>query len=306
METEKLKKEITKYLKKTKEQKIIELIITNYNNSNFYIALLYNTKISKLKVLYLPLDIIDSIKIKDYCCYQFMEIRPMSFALKQIKDSLKNYKEKSSRDFRNKNMPIMDIELNIYMDKEKYDFHMTRYLPKKLNFLFETISLLFEHIPNILNELGNEILSLSMNQTEEINYQLCLECLEEKDLDNYFKLKLPCSNLTNLEKINNKYYAIIEDNLVIVEYLSNHFTIYTSNPAIINSNYTYQVLKTILSTKRYPFTKIKIKEKETTHHYLCFKNKKGKIMIIKNNKIKSLPKTKIEVVEDINNLFKKS
>ena len=300
MNTDIKRKEIDKYLKRVKERKIIELLITNYNNSNFYVSLVYNQVIDKLKVLYIPLDVLEKNKVKEYCCYQFMEINPMTFALKQIKDNLVNYTKNISRDYRNINMNIMNIEIDIYMNDEKYDFYMTRYLPKELVFLFEAVTLLFEHVPNILGELGNEILSLAMNQTEEIKYQLSIT---PTDLDKYFKIKLTTTNISYLEKVNNKYYAIIEDHLFIIEYLSNYFNIYTDDPTLVNSNDTYTILKAILDRKEIPFTKIEIEEKENKKYYLCFKNKKGKLKIIKNNKITNLSNNKIEVIEDKNKFF---
>ena len=51
---------IEKYLKKKKEHKIINLIIRNYEQSNFYMALVYNEKINKYKVIYIPMDVIDT------------------------------------------------------------------------------------------------------------------------------------------------------------------------------------------------------------------------------------------------------
>ena len=59
---------IKRVLKKKKELPIIELKIKDYNNSNFYLSLLYNQRIENFKVLYIPLDNIEDTKIKEYCC----------------------------------------------------------------------------------------------------------------------------------------------------------------------------------------------------------------------------------------------
>ena len=60
---------IRKLLKKKHEAPIIELQIKDYNNSNFYISLLYSRTIDKFKVLYIPLDVVEDNKIEEYCCY---------------------------------------------------------------------------------------------------------------------------------------------------------------------------------------------------------------------------------------------
>ena len=47
---------IKNYLRKKRESVIIDLIIRDYNKSNFYIALVFNSRIEKFKVLYIPLE----------------------------------------------------------------------------------------------------------------------------------------------------------------------------------------------------------------------------------------------------------
>ena len=56
---------IKRVLKKKKELPIIELKIKDYNNSNFYLSLLYNQRIEKFKVLYIPLDVVEDTKIEE-------------------------------------------------------------------------------------------------------------------------------------------------------------------------------------------------------------------------------------------------
>ena len=56
---------IHKILKRKKEYPFVELQITNYNNSNFYLCLLYNRIIDKFKVLYIPIDAVEDNKIAD-------------------------------------------------------------------------------------------------------------------------------------------------------------------------------------------------------------------------------------------------
>ena len=76
---------IKKMLKKKKELPIIELKIKDYNNSNFYLSLLYNQRIEKFKVLYIPLDVVEDTKIEEYCCYQFMEVKSVIYIMEEIK-----------------------------------------------------------------------------------------------------------------------------------------------------------------------------------------------------------------------------
>lgn len=50
---------IKKTLKKKKETIILDLYIKDYDKSNFYFAVVFNKKIEKFKVLYVPIDAID-------------------------------------------------------------------------------------------------------------------------------------------------------------------------------------------------------------------------------------------------------
>ena len=65
---------IQKYLKKKKERVLLDLYIRDYNKSNFYIALVFNKRIEKFKVLFVPLDVCENKYIDDYVCYQFIDI----------------------------------------------------------------------------------------------------------------------------------------------------------------------------------------------------------------------------------------
>ena len=58
---------ISNQLKKRKEKVIFDLYVKDYDHSNFYFALVFNGKIEKFKVLYVPLDAIESNEhVEDY------------------------------------------------------------------------------------------------------------------------------------------------------------------------------------------------------------------------------------------------
>ncbi len=305
---------IKKVLKKKKEYPIIEMYITNYYNSNFYLSLLYNSTIDKFKVLYIPVDVLDNDKIQEYFCYQFIKVKTVSYIMNQMKNLLPKYDKEELRDKRNKNIDNFKIDIEFHIEKKTYDFHMTRYLPKEWKFLFETITLMFEHAPNIMGELAVEILSVVMNTNDLINYQVSLNCdLLSNDLREFFPIikdekKIVQGNLTFLEKVNGKHYAIIENHLLIVEYneFAKILNIFIDDINLIYSSYTYQVLKAIKEKIEKPFFKVQIIEKDEKYNYLCLGVKKQHLQIIKNNKLSTLSLSKLErknmiILEDINN-----
>lgn len=311
---------IKKMLRRKKEVPILELQIKEYNNSNFYITLLYNQNIEKFKVLYIPLDVVEDNKIEEYCCYQFIDVKSVLYILEQIKKEIPKYESDSIRDNRNKNINNFYIEISIYLSKKKYDFYATRYLPKEWKFLFEGIVMLFEHSPNIMGELANEILSVIMNTNENIEYQASLNCdLSTTNLKSYFPIlqdekKLIDKKIDFLENVNGKYYAIIEEHLIIVEYNNNRkiLNIYCDQSNLVYSNEVYQVLMGIKEQQEEKFYKIKVIDKKNNKNfnYLCLGVTDKEIKVIEKNKIskitfKALKDQEIKILEDKNNKLKK-
>lgn len=309
---------IKKMLKKKKESPILELYIKDYNNSNFYISLLYNRTIEKFKVLYIPLDVVDS-KIEEYCCYQFMEVRSVAYITEEIKNALPNYEKKASRDYRNKNITNFTLGLDVYMNKKKYDFYATRYLPKEWEFFFEAVVMLFEHAPNIMSELATEILSVIMNANENIDYQVSLNCdLETSDLKHYFpslqdEKKLKEGKIEFLENVNGKYYGVIEKHLVIIEYNNYRkiLNIYCDKSELVHSIFTFQILQKIKNKQEQKFYKINLTNKKDNkrYNYLCLGVVSNGIKVIKHNKITTLPfstikEGSIKILEDKDNKLK--
>lgn len=289
-------KVIKKILKKKKEYPILEIYISNYNKSNFYLSLVYNSIIDKFKVLYIPIDAVDTDRMEEYCCYQFINVKSVSYIINQIKEALPNYELSESRDKRNKDIDNFKIDINFYIEKKIYDFHMTRYLPKEWKFLFEIITLIFEHVPNIMGELAMEILSVVMNANDLIEYQASLNCdLWENSLIEFFPIlndekKLIEGTISFLEKVNGKYYAIIEKHLLIIEYNDSTkiLNIFCDDKNLLYSSYTYQVLRAIKENLEKPFFKVKIIANEEKYNYLCLGVDKSKLKIIKNNKLATI------------------
>lgn len=166
---------IKNYLRKKRESVIIDLIIRDYNKSNFYIALVFNSRIEKFKVLYIPLDVCEYRYIKDYVCYQFINVYLAEYIIKTLKENEKLFSDEAFRNKLSKYITNYYIEMNSYVNEKHYKFVTTRHLPEEWLFLFEVVSVLFEHIPVYMNELGLEILAIFNNFKEAINYKYSVE-----------------------------------------------------------------------------------------------------------------------------------
>ena len=210
---------VSKYLKKKKESVVVDLYIRDYNKTNFYIALVYNAKIEKFKVVFIPLDVVDN-EIDDYVCYQFINVMLVNHILETIKDSKDRYIDSSVRDRVNKMIDNYYIEINTHVSSEDYSFKTTKYLPKDWVFFYEVILILFEHVPNVMSGLCKDILAVLDDSEDIIEYQMSIDFdLYKDDIDKVFKDEL--LDVSYLEKANGMYFGIIENDLVIIDYIGN-------------------------------------------------------------------------------------
>lgn len=274
---------IKKYLKKKKEEVIIDLIIKDYDKSNFYIALVFNRRIEKFRVLFIPVDILDDDNIDDYCCYQFIMLSSVNYILEILNDEEKNI----NKDFYNKLSKTLKsyyIEINAQINNKNYKFMTNQFIAKEWEFLFEIIVILFEHCPNIVNELCIKLLE-DFNSNEEIakyDYSLEMDIFDDKlgIIDDN------CKRVDFLEKRKDKYYCIIDNYIFVLEY-NNYkklLNIYSDCEGEINVKYLYSIISAIRDEYEKCFYKLLYKCNGTNIEYLCYGIENDSFKIIRNNK----------------------
>lgn len=279
---------IKKYLKKKKEEVIIDLIIKDYDRSNFYIALIFNKRIDKFRVLFIPVDILDDDNVEDYCCYQFVMLSSVNYILEILNEEEKNI----NKDFCNKLSKTLKsyyIEINTHINNKDYKFMTNQFIPKEWEFLFEIIVILFEHCPNIVSELCIKLLE-DFNSTESIakyDYSLEMDIFDDKlgIVDD------SCNGVDFLEKIKDKYYCVIDDYIFVLEY-NNYkklLNIYSDCEGEINIKYLYSIISAIRNEYERSFYKLLYKCDDIYIEYLCYGMTNDSFKVIKNNKHDFLP-----------------
>ncbi len=264
---EKVMKLVEKYLKKNREEVVCDLRITKYGTNNFYLGILYNKKIDMYKVLYIPLDLIDGGKVKDFCCYQFIDLMSVNYILSSLKEKADEYQDVSFRENVNESIDNYKVEININIDSCKYTFKTTRYIPKSWIFMFDMIVTMFGYAPNIVSGVCEDLLTLYKDEAEDIKWQESFKFdLLRDDDDVLFKIfgrdVMDFKKISFLERINNKYYSIINKRLVIVEYEAG-----ITNTYCIDSEYNEEVLTVIMAIRENEikkFSKIMLLE-ENSH-----------------------------------------
>ena len=268
-----MKKIIEKYLKKKKEKVVFELYIRKYNKKNFYIGLVYNYKIDLYKILYIPLDIVDG-KIEDYACYQFIDLMSVEYILGML-TNVKKYD--GQRDFSNKKTDVYDIEINMDILGDKYQFKATQFIPREWYFMFDVIVSLFGYVPHIVSGLCEDVLTLFRDKGEMISYQEIFEFEllrdEDEKLSGILAGKLlDFKKIKFLENINDKYFAIIDNHIVIINY-NKCGIVSTYCDCDDYLDYVYTVIYAIREEVEKKFSRIMVTDTNIpslVQYYLCY------------------------------------
>ncbi len=294
--THEIKLAVSKYLKKSKENVIVDLIINDYNKSNFYIALVFNAKIEKFKVLFIPLDVVDN-NIEYYACYQFINITLVNYILETIHNSKDRYKNPTVRNKVNKMISTYYIEINTHVGGEEYSFKTTKYIPKEWIFLYEVILILFEHIPNVMNELCSDILAVIDDREELIEYQKSINFdIFEDDLTKEFGSH-ELLNVSYLEKVNGMYFGIIDEEIIVIDYINSKKVLNTYCTNEDYNKYISNCLTAIRNNKFKKFYKLMVIDdientNEKSKYYLCYGVRNNCFKIIEGYKCSLLPISK--------------
>lgn len=248
-------KRIHSYLESSNLEVIVELTLEKYQGGDYYLSIVYDNDISKYKVIYLPMKIIDYNKLEKYVCFQFIDQYYINYLLKNINDFKDEFKYIKARNYKNKYIDNDLITLTVKVGNEYFSFYATEYIPKELDYLYQMINIMFSYVPNIASEIGRELVTLLEGKTNYIRFQKCLVFdLYDGDLSNF---EIKDYNVDFLEFVNSKFYAIVDDHLVIIKYLRDSNTLYLFSDNN-SSKYYYSVIESIRKNQFKEFSKIKV------------------------------------------------
>lgn len=278
-------------IEKHNEDIIFELIIKEYDKSNFFIALVFNKSIEKFKILFVPIDAIEKKKlVEEYFCYQFVFMNIVNHLLKIISEFQEN-NSKSVYDFSNKTENYY-IEFNTYKPLNKSSFRFRQYINPDFSFFFDLIVTLFEHTPNIMNDLQRDILAQFSTKYELLKYNKTISFrIKTDDLNSIFNcshFKYDKVEISFLQKIGDKYYAIIVDNKnysnkVLIDSSRGMLRIYSDKLDPLGEE-IYLLMTKIRESYEKKFYKLEYIDKEEVYHLLCYGyNNNLETFLIHNN-----------------------
>ena len=315
---------IKKVLEKRHEKIIIDMYLKNYYFSNSYFALIYNEKIEKFKVLYVPIDAIEPLQpIEEYFCYQFIFIQTVNYILNTIKENENSICSDRLRNNTIDNKNINYIEINTHIADNNYKYCFTEFIDREFIYLFELVETFLEHSPNILYELSNKILKDFNNEFESLRHNQIMEIdLYNDDLDIYYNeeimnTKYELEDIDYIEKVGNKVYAVINDERIEFEYDKYNYVLYIySKKYDINSQEIYILLKAIKENYEKKYIRLiyndnNFNNEQDNKYFLCYGIDKEKEIFKIHNKLydkdislNNISNNKIKISNISNNIKK--
>ena len=316
-------KKISNYLSKKSHTNYLSIQLESYSNRDLYIRLDYVEKLKAYKIVWYDLQYIN-LRHLDY--YTDMQLVSSFFANKLV-ELLFNIKAKPGSAIDDKILGDRVIFINKIKKDETQEYIYDRYLPIKWSALIEPLALVFSYLPRSMECYLSEMFAIFDNKVELYNSIKPIKFNLNKDnIDDLFAKEVVVlgkrleNRVTFLEKINNRYLAIVEDskvNSVIIENVTKDFyTMSCSTEKPYLDEHIYATLKSIREKKYKNFYKVKYKNNGVNmledvrkgKFYLAYGIENDNLLIVsENGGLSKLPilvngKVAFEVIEDDDNL----
>ncbi len=315
---------IEKFLYKKGHQLCMSIYLDGYNGNNIYIRFDYVPKLSCYKIVWFDLNFFDEKNIEKYVNVQ-MVTKVLSVRLVNLMTK-KDYT--SDYDFDDRIIGDR-VEILSYFKENVQEFVFDRFLPLKWKFLVDPLAIIFSYLPRSMEVFLNEMfakydgIESNYNFRKPIKFDLFngnLEELFKSSSINIGRKYVESGAVSFLEKIDNKYYAIVDERrpfLVVITDMGDNT--YKFKCGCNTDNFCRHVCAVIMAIrdKRYKkFYKVKYTGREETllekvtlsNFYLCFGVDEDKLLIISGDEI-VMPldilhngKKVFEVLEDDDNL----
>lgn len=261
---------IKKYYKKYPT--FLELTLLDYEGYNLYITLNEFKKDGSYRLSWFDLDKIENKNVEKYLSCEYIDPN----IIKLIEEDFLKYNVSSKYNdelLTDKNIVLLKANIKTKED-EFIDVSFKKYLPHSLAHLADLIIFIFKNMPKKYEGFLFEILAKLTNTTEKYEYknEFDFDLYDEEDLDKLFSYQITQrgkkyyeeSRIKFLEKIEDKFYAIVEGNekyLVIIKYNEEErkIQVYCSCPCEFKCKHMYAVIMAIRNKEYNRFYKIMYK-----------------------------------------------
>lgn len=316
-------KKISTFLKKKSHINYLTIMLESYNNKDMYIRFDYVEKIKAYKMIWYDLEFVDIKHLELYTNMQLVQ----SFFANRLVELLHKITIKPGAFIDEKILgDRVTFTINISKDNPK-EYVYDRFLPLKWAQLIDPLALVFSYLPRAMENYLSEMFAIFDNNVNYYNSSRPIKLNFAKDnIDDLFDKKIIIKGrriedrVTFLEKIGNRYLAIVEDEkiiCVIIDKVVNDFYNMwcTCNKPYLDEH-IYATLQCIKDNKIRKFYKVKrksdgknlLEDVRKGEFYYAFGVEDERIKVVSRDgciykiPIKEKGKLAFEVIEDDDNL----
>lgn len=263
---------IDNYLAKRGHELVMSIYLSNYNGNNIYIRFDYIRKLSVYKIVWVDLNFFDDKHIEDFVSIQMVT---KYLSLKLI-DTLSKIEYDNTYKL-DDNILGDRVEILTYLKEEPREYIFDRFLPLELEQLIDPLALIFAYLPRSMEVFLNEIFAKFDGTEDKFNYTkpVKFDLLKGDSLKLFRATSIEAgtrlfdeNKVKFLEKVNNKYLAIVEDkglHLVLLEGVQNEYSLMWCDCKLnYYCKHIYAALLALRAGKFNNFYKVKYVGKEET------------------------------------------
>lgn len=263
---------IDDYLVKRGHELVMSIYLSNYNGNNIYVRFDYIRKLAVYKIVWVDLNFFDEKHIEDFISIQ-MVTKYLSLKIVEVMNKIEYDNSYSLDD------DIMGdrVEILSYFKEEPREFIFDRFLPLEWEQLIDPLALIFSYLPRSMEVFLQEIFAKFDGTEEKFNYTkpIKFDLLNGDSLKMFRAVSIEAGTrlydsgkVTFLEKVDNKYLAIVEDNgphLILLQSIDNEYVLmWCDCKASYYCKHIYAALLALRNKKFNNFYKVKYVGKEET------------------------------------------
>ncbi len=223
---------IDDYLRKRGHELVMSIYLSNYNGNNIYIRFDYIRKLAVYKIVWIDLNFFNVKTIEDFISSQMVT----KYLSLKIVEAMQKITYENTYSF-NDDILGDRVEILSYFKGEPREFIFDRFLPLELENLIDPMALIFAYLPRSMEVFLQEIFAKFDGLEERYNYTKPVKFdLFKGDSIKIFRAtsiqaggKLyETGQVRFLEKVDDKYLAIVEDNgphLILLSKVSDEYVL---------------------------------------------------------------------------------
>lgn len=262
---------IDEYLTKRGHELVLSIYLSNYNGNNIYIRFDFVKKLSVYKIVWADLNFFDEKHIEDFISIQMVT----KYLSLKVMEALQNICYDNGYNL-DDNIRGDRVEILSYI-REPREFIFDRFLPLEWEQLIDPLALIFSYLPRSMEVFLQEIFAKFDGTEEKFNYTkpVKFDLLRGDSIKLFRAISIEAGTrlyetgkVKFLEKVNDKYLAIVEDrglHFVLMQKIDDEYVLMWCDCKVnYYCKHIYAALLALRENKFNNFYKVKYIGKEET------------------------------------------